>query len=302
MRKVASTPRDFAQGVLAALDRAGAGGEKGHDVDSFGLGTTIATNAFLTRSGARVGLLSTAGHGDSLEIMRVFGRVAGLASTELQSYAATDKPAPIVPRALVREIVERIDCRGEVVVPLDEDLGRRGDPIAPRGGGGGLGRFVSVELPQPAPRAPGPGDCPRGIHPEPRRHPVERRRAQARRVRTQRLDGGQRLRLSRPDPLPGPGRGRPRRPRALGADAGNALDGRSRHRGPYPRACHQHLVLRTRGRSDRGATGGGAGRSPPHRLHRHGGHELRRRAGSGRAPSAAHHYDARPARHVPAVD
>ena len=120
VHKVASTPHDFAQGVLAALDRAGVGGEQSHDIGSFGLGTTIATNAFLTRSGARVGLLATAGHGDSLEIMRVFGRVAGLASTEMQSYASTDKPAPLVPRALVREVVERIDCRGEVVVPLDE--------------------------------------------------------------------------------------------------------------------------------------------------------------------------------------
>ena len=122
--KVPSTPHDFAQGVFAALDRAREEGRsvRDHGVDSFSLGTTIATNAFLTRSGARVGLLTTAGHGDSLEIMRVFGRVAGLSSTEVQSYATTDKPAPIVPRSLVREIVERIDSRGEVVVPLDESL------------------------------------------------------------------------------------------------------------------------------------------------------------------------------------
>ena len=122
--KVPSTPHDFAQGVFAALDRAREEGRcvRDHGVDSFSLGTTIAINAFLTRSGARVGLLTTAGHGDSLEIMRVFGRVAGLSSTEVQSYAATDKPAPIVPRSLVREIVERIDSRGEVVVPLDESL------------------------------------------------------------------------------------------------------------------------------------------------------------------------------------
>ena len=122
LHKVPSTPHDFAQGVLAGLDGVGRAtrGEHSHEVDALSLGTTIATNAFLTRSGARVGLLTTAGHGDSLEIMRVFGRVAGLASTKLQSYAATDKPPPIVPRALVREVVERIDCQGEVVVPLDE--------------------------------------------------------------------------------------------------------------------------------------------------------------------------------------
>ena len=119
LHKVPSTPRDFAQGVLTALDRTG--GRQGNGIASLSLGTTIATNAFLTRSGARVGLLTSAGHGDTLEIMRVFGRVAGLTAIEMQSYADTDKPAPIVPRALVREIVERIDWRGEVVVPLDEN-------------------------------------------------------------------------------------------------------------------------------------------------------------------------------------
>ena len=93
VRKVPSTPCDFAQGVLAALDRSEVGQGKG--IASLSLGTTIATNAFLTRSGARVGLLTTAGHGDTLEMMRVFGRVAGLASTEMQSYADTDKPAPV---------------------------------------------------------------------------------------------------------------------------------------------------------------------------------------------------------------
>ena len=118
LHKVPSTPCDFARGVLSALDRTG--GRQHDGIASLSLGTTIATNAFLTRSGARVGLLTSAGHGDTLEIMRVYGRVAGLASTEMQSYADTDKPAPIVPRALVREIVERIDRRGEVVVPLDE--------------------------------------------------------------------------------------------------------------------------------------------------------------------------------------
>ncbi len=119
VHKVSSTPDDFAEGVLGALDRIE--GTADGDISSFTLGTTIATNAFLTRSGAKVGLLTTAGHGDTLEVMRVFGRVAGLTSAEMQSYATTDKPAPIVPRALIREIAERIDSGGEIVVALDED-------------------------------------------------------------------------------------------------------------------------------------------------------------------------------------
>ena len=119
LHKVPSTPRDFARGVLSALEHGGDG--RDNKLASLSLGTTIATNAFLTRSGARVGLLATSGHGDTLEIMRVYGRVAGLPSTAMQSYADTDKPAPVVPSSLVREIVERVDWQGEVVVPLDED-------------------------------------------------------------------------------------------------------------------------------------------------------------------------------------
>ena len=40
---------------------------------------------------------------------------------EIQTYAATSKPAPIVPKSLIAEIDERIDYTGEVVVALDED-------------------------------------------------------------------------------------------------------------------------------------------------------------------------------------
>jgi len=45
--------------------------------ERFGHGTTIGTNAVLERSGARVGLVATAGHADALAMMRGAGRVAG---------------------------------------------------------------------------------------------------------------------------------------------------------------------------------------------------------------------------------
>lgn len=123
--KVPSTPDDFARGVTDVIDvlrddTEGDAKASFRDITSFTLGTTIATNAMITRSGGTIGLLTTVGHGDLLSLMRVFGRVAGLSSQHIQSYALTDKPRPIVPRTLVEEVTERVDCFGDVVVGLDE--------------------------------------------------------------------------------------------------------------------------------------------------------------------------------------
>ena len=123
VHKAPSTPSDTAQGVFDVLEfartRLDTRGEDFYSaMTSVALGTTIATNTVVTHSGARVGLLTTRGHGDMLAIMRVNGRVAGRPLHEVQNYSATDKPAPLVPRALIVEIDERIDSSGEVIVPL----------------------------------------------------------------------------------------------------------------------------------------------------------------------------------------
>lgn len=123
--KSPSTPDDFARGFFAALaDAALAVGLNVRELLARTLllshGTTVATNAVIERRGARVGLLATAGHGDAILIMRAYGRAAGLSAAETLRYSVTAKPAPLVPRTLIREIPERIDARGEVVVALDE--------------------------------------------------------------------------------------------------------------------------------------------------------------------------------------
>src|ERR1039458_4560541 len=80
--KTLSTKDDPVSGVLAGLERLAQ--TVGVDLttlleraERFGHGTTIGTNAVLERSGARVGLVATAGHGDALAMMRGAGRVAG---------------------------------------------------------------------------------------------------------------------------------------------------------------------------------------------------------------------------------
>ena len=45
----------------------------------------------------------------------------GLSPDEALDVHSTYRPEPLVPRAMVRPITERIDVDGDVIVPLDED-------------------------------------------------------------------------------------------------------------------------------------------------------------------------------------
>jgi N-methylhydantoinase A len=89
--------------------------------DLFVHGTTQATNAMLTRSGARTGLITTRGHEDAIIIGKVHAKVAGLPERDLVHSSRLRKPEPIVPRSLIRGITERIDRDGDVIVALQED-------------------------------------------------------------------------------------------------------------------------------------------------------------------------------------
>ena len=76
--KTLSTKADPAEGVLAGLTELAtnvglARPELLARTGRFGHGTTIGTNAVLERTGARVGVITTAGHGDTLAIMRGTG-------------------------------------------------------------------------------------------------------------------------------------------------------------------------------------------------------------------------------------
>lgn len=88
--------------------------------DLFVHGTTQATNAMLTRNGARTGLLTTKGHEDTLVIGRVYSKTAGLPERDVVHASRLAKPRPIVPPELVCGVTERIDRDGDVIVALDE--------------------------------------------------------------------------------------------------------------------------------------------------------------------------------------
>jgi N-methylhydantoinase A len=124
--KTPSTPGDFSSGFFESLTLAAdinglSLKELMSDTVTLSHGTTVATNAVVEHRGSKVGLITTAGHGDAILIMRAFGRVAGLAPADLLRFSAADKPPPIVPRSLIREVAERVDSRGEIVVELNEE-------------------------------------------------------------------------------------------------------------------------------------------------------------------------------------
>ena len=128
--KSPSTPADFSAGVLAAVTRAAETMGLGLDAlladnGLFAHGTTVATNALLTRSGPRVGLITTKGHEDALIIGRTIQKAAGLPASELTNLARLEKANPVVPRPLIKGVTERVDYKGAVIVPLDLDEARR---------------------------------------------------------------------------------------------------------------------------------------------------------------------------------
>jgi len=79
-------------------------------------GTTTADNTMIEMNGAVTGLITTAGHRDEIEIRRGF-------KEEIWD-PAYPPPEPIAPRRRRIGVPERLDFRGDVVTPLDEDAVR----------------------------------------------------------------------------------------------------------------------------------------------------------------------------------
>jgi N-methylhydantoinase A len=116
--KVPSTPDDLnvgiLEGVAALLAQAGV---PFAEVGRFVYASTYVTNLFVEGKEGGIGLLTTAGFRDVLEI--------GRASRKPDVYDIHWRPArPLVPRNLRHDVVERIDHRGSVLAPLDETSAR----------------------------------------------------------------------------------------------------------------------------------------------------------------------------------
>jgi N-methylhydantoinase A len=114
--KTSSTPEDQSIGVLRGIERVcEQAGVRLNEIGDVLHGTTVATNAILEGKGARVGLVTTNGFRQVLQIARSFvpGGLAG--------WIIWPKPEPLADLEDTVEVIERIGADGEVVTPLDED-------------------------------------------------------------------------------------------------------------------------------------------------------------------------------------
>ncbi len=115
MAKVLSTPADSSIGVLNGIEKiCMSAGIDPTDITEVLHGTTVATNTVLTSSGALVGLVTTKGYKDTLQIARSY--VPG----GLGGWVIWNKTPPLAPLELTIEADERMDARGHVLVSLNE--------------------------------------------------------------------------------------------------------------------------------------------------------------------------------------
>ncbi len=123
--KVPSTPQDFSQGMMDALQTGAQAldltlDDFCRDIAFLSHGTTVGTNTIIQKKGAKVGLITTKGHEDAIHIMRGSRGYGGRDIRKVVHFPETAKPAPIVPKRLIRGVSERVDCFGEVVAALNE--------------------------------------------------------------------------------------------------------------------------------------------------------------------------------------
>ena len=112
--KLLTTPDDPSVAIIAGISRLLQETDlKPSDLHSLVHGTTLVTNTIIERTGATVGLLTTEGFRDTIEIGR---------ETRYDLYDLfLEVPPTLVPRHRRLEIPERIDTDGKVLLPLDED-------------------------------------------------------------------------------------------------------------------------------------------------------------------------------------
>jgi N-methylhydantoinase A len=123
--KASTTSQRLSSGVVSSLeDLASEIGISSREMleQAFfmGHGTTVGTNALITRQGAKVGLITTKGFEDTTYIQRAVGKLAGLSENERKHRTIVRQPVPLVSKRLIRGIAERVDCFGKVIIAIDE--------------------------------------------------------------------------------------------------------------------------------------------------------------------------------------
>lgn len=113
--KTPSTPHDSSEGILNGVSAiCGKAGIAAGQIDYFLHGTTVATNAVLEGKGAKVGLVTTEGYRDIMQIARSF--VPG----GLAAWIIWPKPQPLAALENAVTVKGRMNAEGQEVRPLDE--------------------------------------------------------------------------------------------------------------------------------------------------------------------------------------
>ena len=119
--KTPSTPQDQSVGVLKGISKVCNEAQIAlREISEVLHGTTVATNAILEGKGARVGLVTTEGFRQVLQIARSYvpGGLAG--------WIIWPKPEPLADLQDTIEVAGRIAADGSEITPLDEDGARKG--------------------------------------------------------------------------------------------------------------------------------------------------------------------------------
>jgi len=137
--KAPTTPDDISQGFFSAIEEALDSANLDHakafsELKITGYGSTTVLNALLTRRGAKVGLLTTAGFEDLLLIERGKQTWTEYDRTD-RIHAVTHRHLdPLVDKSRIHGITERVDATGRVVIPLYEhDVEKAVDSLIDQG-------------------------------------------------------------------------------------------------------------------------------------------------------------------------
>jgi len=122
--KASTTPDNIVNGILDSLKEIALTNNLSLDeildnCDIFSNGTTVGTNAIIERKVVKTGFIVTKGFKDLIVVMKG-DRGWGLSEEAKLHYSKVEKQIPLVPLSLTEEINERIDYKGNVIVPLDE--------------------------------------------------------------------------------------------------------------------------------------------------------------------------------------
>lgn len=126
IKKVPTTPYDLSVCFSRVIEEAAAAvGKKMDDllpsIEMIRYSTTIAMNRLIERKGPRLALITTEGHEDVVLIGRGAQWIDGTRVAERRNLAIQKKPEPLIPRDMIVGVKERVDSRGRVIRPVDEN-------------------------------------------------------------------------------------------------------------------------------------------------------------------------------------